>query len=225
MSTGPKLNLEQPLHHAYCLVGQADSVIDDVKDFLAREVKFRTTSNPDFLLERIEKFGVGNSADLIRWQILKSIGPLKVAVISSESITREAQNALLKAFEEPTLGTHFFLILPSSEKLLATFRSRIFVVNCGRVKSGVRLEQEVGFFLEAPLERRFSIIKAIADKKDSALARNFLDELEIQISRSNKLKQGDPRALQSILRAKNYLADRSPSVKMLLDWVAIETNN
>ena len=55
-------------------------------------------------------------------------GGKKIFVISTNSITREAQNSLLKIFEEPTEGTHFFLILSSSRILIPTLKSRLHVI-------------------------------------------------------------------------------------------------
>ena len=56
----------------------------------------------------------------------------KFFIIDTKAIVHEAQDALLKLFEEPTVGTHFFFILPNSEILKDTFRSRFQIVRRGQ---------------------------------------------------------------------------------------------
>ena len=52
-------------------------------------------------------------------------GTLRVLVVSAREITNEAQNALLKLFEEPPATTRIVLAVPSDAALLPTLRSRL----------------------------------------------------------------------------------------------------
>ena len=61
-------------------------------------------------------FSITNHLELTKRRALKDAqtrgafgGSRKIFIIGANSFTREAQNALLKTFEEPTAGTHFFL--------------------------------------------------------------------------------------------------------------------
>jgi DNA polymerase III gamma/tau subunit len=77
-------------------------------------------------VESYETFGVDEGRELKEAQLSKSFGGgKKIFVISFETITVEAQNSLLKVFEEPTPDTHFFLISRTGSRLLPTLRSRI----------------------------------------------------------------------------------------------------
>lgn len=50
-----------------------------------------------------------------------------VVIDSSETMTGEAQNALLKLLEEPPTGTNIILVSTYPERLLATIRSRVSI--------------------------------------------------------------------------------------------------
>ena len=66
----------------------------------------------------------------------------KIFIIETGFFTREAQNSLLKVFEEePTEGTHFFVFTPSAETLLPTLRSRMVILHQKRKVSKTRTLQ------------------------------------------------------------------------------------
>lgn len=94
--------------------------------------------HPDFqALERDLK--TSTSVDAAR-EMLKTVqlSPFEArgqvfAVVSAESLTPEAANALLKALEEPPVGAprHFLLLAPSQFDLLPTLRSRSLAIFLG----------------------------------------------------------------------------------------------
>jgi DNA polymerase III delta prime subunit len=135
-------------------------------------------------------------------------------VIEADFITEEAQNALLKVFEEPTPGTHFFILSPQ-DILLPTLRSRMVVEICEseqnkRVKSILNLE--LGERLEAVKE----ITEAISDEeKTKQDAITFLNQIETEL-----YKQGVEKNHKSLLvceEARASLYDRGAPVKMILE--------
>ena len=66
-------------------------------------------------------------------------GPRKVMVlVQADRMNPQAQNALLKTFEEPVPGVSLFLLTDQPQKLLATVRSRCWEVRLGQV-SDVRI--------------------------------------------------------------------------------------
>ena len=218
-SVKSRLALDLPLHHAYCLSGSAPEIFEALKIFLEKELQIETIGNPDFWHSDFESFGVDESRELIERQLLRSAGGgKKIIIVKTPSITWEAQNALLKVFEEPTAETHFFLILPSTEWLLPTFRSRLLVVPFAGEASQEMLP-EVQKFLKSNLAQKFEISKKIAEQKDAQLAIRFLNHLEGELVGESVVK--NQKTLSAILQAKNYLSDRAPSIKMLLDWVAM----
>src|SRR3989344_2870720 len=95
------------IYHANIILGQENST-DFLFNILEKNLDFKTQGNPDFLLMEVESFGIDDARSLGKWAIGKALlGEIKVCFIKTKSITPEAQNALLKILEEPTLGTYF----------------------------------------------------------------------------------------------------------------------
>src|SRR3989344_8671892 len=116
-------------HHAYGIAGQPETIIPKLIKSLLK-IGYRTKGNPDFRVESHDVMGVDESRVLKEAAGRKAIsGSKKVFIISARGITKEAQNALLKVFEEPPLGTHFFLIVPSLDILLPTLQSRVYLLS------------------------------------------------------------------------------------------------
>jgi len=147
-------------------------------------------------------------------------------------ITVEAQNALLKLFEEPGEQARFFLILPSAHLLIPTIKSRIqFLGTAGA--SGNDSDSEViraaKEFLAAPTKKRLDLVKELMDqitkeKKTKQDAIDLLNALEELIHANSKGSIGltkNTTALESVLLAGKYATDRAPSMKMLLEYVAL----
>ncbi|MBI4120698.1 MAG: hypothetical protein HY457_00360 [Parcubacteria group bacterium] len=207
------------LHHAYCLPGGRDVVLKSLLRFLEDVLQFTTRGNPDFWYEACDTLGIEESRRLKEMQSRTSSGAgRKIFIVAANSMTREAQNALLKVFEEPTEGTHFFLIVPDVGMLLPTLRSRLHVVTThmqGVADSGVAKE-----FLRASFPERVRLLGDIIEEKDKHKARAFLDELERVMYAEDKV-QGTESALRDIEKCRGYLDSRSPSVKMILEHVAL----
>lgn len=70
--------------------------------------------------------------DLVMSLRTQAIRRRVVVIHQSEIMTEEAQNALLKALEEPSSGTHFILTTSDQSLLLETIVSRCQVVNLHR---------------------------------------------------------------------------------------------
>lgn len=223
------------LHHAHVIEGAHDEVVPALILAIAKHLGIEAKSNPDFSVIYYESFGVDEARALKESQTRGAFnGARKIFVIGTNSFTREAQNALLKTFEEPTEGTHFFVILPRAEMLLPTLRSRVLLVSDTskpQDKSKVLAEK----FLDASLEERFAMAKKMAEKKagetvDRELFRRMLDHIERILytrtagSAESRLGRGQisiSNIFREIFQAKTYLADRGSSPKMLLEHIAI----
>src|SRR3989338_8882990 len=116
-------------HHAYAIASRAGEILPRLCADLERAASIRAKSNPDFRLERYEMMGIGEAHALQDFaQRVAVAGGEKIFVVSARGITKEAQSALLKIFEEPPEHTHFFLIVPSLALLLPTLLSRLFIL-------------------------------------------------------------------------------------------------
>ncbi len=221
------LNKEK-LHHAYLLKDTGESVLSELKESLEDELKFATIGNPDFWCGEFDTFGINNGREIMQLQSrMASEGDIKIFVIKANFFTTEAQNSLLKMFEEPTSGTHFFVITQNTETLLPTLRSRLFVPEMNVVSEqslvcGVDME----VFLRSKQAKRIELLKEITETKDKNMAISFLNELEgilYKKFQGSILKLDSISAFEEIIRSKKYLNGRAPSVKMILEHVALIT--
>lgn len=212
------------LHHAYVIEGLHEDVVPKLIASIEAHLGIVSRGNPDFSVTRHESFSIDEA------RALKDIekraawaGERKIFIIGALSFPFEAQNALLKTFEEPTAGTHFFIILPRAEILLPTLRSRVLVVETdasGTDDDSIELAKK---FLDSNLENRFSMIKKLVEKKDRELFRRMLDQVEKMLyeRRAGKMDELTSRTISEIYQAKMYLATRGSSPKMILEHVAM----
>ena len=216
------------LHHAHVIVGAYDTVSPALVSALARHLNIETKGNPDLMERFYETLGIDEARELKDAQTRAGFdGARKIFVIGAESFTHQAQNALLKTFEEPTAGTHFFIILPRAEILLPTLRSRVLVIS-GNIANTDDSKELAEKFLDATLEGRFVIAKKMAEKKagetvDRELFRGMLDHIERILYTRTAGKRDDATAniFREIFQAKTYLSNQGSSPKMLLEHIAL----
>ncbi|MBU4536776.1 hypothetical protein KJ603_01915 [Patescibacteria group bacterium] len=215
------------LHHAYLLEGEKKFVFKELIEFLENELNFQTSANPDFYLGDFDSFGIDNGRIIKDFQSKKAlVGNRQIIIIQTNFITHEAQNSLLKMFEEPTENTHIFLITHSSENLLDTLKSRLQII---KFKSNNLDENNlVEEFLNSNISQRFELIKEFLpkttnDKADKAGAIQFLNNLELSLYKRFKINKEEidfENIFSEIIKSRSYLSDRSPSVKMILEHIS-----
>lgn len=212
------------LHHAYTIEGNQKDNFAELLSFLEKVVGMKTRGNPDFYHETFDTFGVDEARALKEMQQKKPFeeGGKKVFILSFNFITREAQNSLLKVFEEPTAGTHFFLLVPSAEIFLPTVRSRVVIIS---QKNSINEKNFAKEFLSSSPKARLEILAEIIEEKDKARAISFLNNLEASLAKicNKNLDKDNVEILKQIITSRNYLHDRAPSVKMILEHVALVT--
>jgi len=213
------------LHHAYLLEGVKEEILEELHSFLKSELKFPTKANPDFWSGDFDTFGIDDGRNIKQMQSRMSTGDKKIFIISTNFFTREAQNSLLKTFEEPTENTHFFIITPNTESLLPTLRSRLFFIPYPRITLGVQgLSLDKGkCFIDACKAKRLEMMKEIIDSKDKQKAIEFLDSIEKVLYKKVGGRTSDQEVFvfEEIIKARSYLNDRSPSIKMILEHIAL----
>lgn len=218
------------LHHAYIIKGAYDEVAPPLVDALARHLGIETKSNPDLTVISYDSLGINEARALSDMQTRHPFGGArKIFIIGAKSFTHEAQNALLKTFEEPTAGTHFFFIIPHTDAILATLKSRVILTD-GRPTSISKDEAKelAEKFLNGTLADRFAMIKKLTEHKkgesvDRDMLRRILDHLERTLYTRLAGKKEGSDIFREIYQAKTYLADRGSSPKMLLEHLAISS--
>lgn len=221
-------------HHAYALTGNAEDTLPELLRVLETSLKVPTKGNPDFLLQQYETMGIDEAHALKESAERKSVlDGKKIFVVSARGMTREAQNALLKVFEEPSAGTYFFLIVPSFALLLPTLRSRLEVLDLH--PDGESSDTKTATdFLARTVPVRLSLVQKMLkeleqekkkqeDSSEPLLEKGrilaFLDSLESTLAKRGLVAIAS--ALREVLEVKKYSRDRAPSLKLLLEHLAL----
>ena len=152
----------------------------------------------------------------------------KFFVIQIDNITFEAQNSLLKLLEEPADYVHFLIVVPSAHLLLPTVKSRMSLIATGETgMSGAsdKIALEAETFLKATVAKRLDYIKKLAtditdEKRSKQDVVDLLNAIESLVYMKSGTR-GNQRSLEAIEKARNYMNDRGASLKMLLEFVAL----
>lgn len=219
------------LHHAYLIEGEHEALLPDLLALLG-SFGIAHEGNPDVAKEYYELFTVEDARALRSRQIERGAGSSgKFFLIGVRFFTREAENALLKVFEEPAEGVHFFLMTPSADALLPTLRSRLFLIRPDMRPEGdaALLVRGQEFLRLSKPERLAYIAELLAGHEDDekhvflkgeALA--LLDGIEHALRKDTEGTVTSHAAqFESLLLAKSYMRDRGASTKMLLEYVAL----
>lgn len=221
-----KTNLKFLSHHVYCLVGGTE-IHDELISILKNVHKISIQGNPDFFDRKYESFTVDDARELKTIHEMRPVteSGLKISILTMMSITIEAQNALLKLLEEPSDYSRFFIIIPSAHLLIPTVRSRIHLLSTEKSESSEDNIEQAKKFIKATKSKRLEIIKTLLDevtkeKKNRQDVINFLNAVEEVIYLERGVKEASAE-LESIQLARKYVNDRAPSLKMLLEQVAL----
>lgn len=225
-------------HHGYLLVGDFEisrkMALEAARTLLGYTIA-KLKSHPDFFEKKFELFSIKDSLELRYKASMKPfIGKKKVFVVEISYFSIEAANALLKTFEEPAEGTHFFIITSSVENLLPTLRSRLTIVDFS-VKPKLDKEKYDSYekFLKALPSKRLETIKKLLTKdfsQNKKTAIEFLNGLEVVVASQFEPKTDvgsatDARlrlsALEEIQKNREFLFDRAPSIKIILEHIAL----
>ncbi len=219
MSLFESLKKENNLHHAYVCISTTQNAFGDFETFLTEHLSVSTVGNPDYRVFEENTMSVDTARELGVLQAKKNFsGAKQIFVIKVGSIGEEAQNALLKIFEEPTPDTHFFVFLPQ-DTLLPTLRSRV------RILYEDRTEKQIPSFLKLSLPGRLAYIKKITDdigdeKQTKQSAIDLINHIEGEL-----YALGDMRTHAAELavceKARTALFSRGSMTKMLLEHVAL----
>ena len=227
----------ESLHHAYFVVsGKVEEVVGELKHFLEKTMGIKISGNPDVWHGQFKTFSISDARALSDSQERKDFsGSKKVFIIETEIITEEAQNALLKVFEEPTAGTHFFIISPQ-DILLPTLRSRMHVLNLstsqvdkfqGETLNSRRYLEILKMKMKDRLVKVKEITDAISDeektKQDAiSLLNHIEDELYHTLHHTENITRLNlVNALKVCENARVSLYDRGAPIKIILENVML----
>lgn len=207
-------------HHAYILSGDTASKKRLLFELLQKE-GIKRENNPDIFVHIAETVSVEDARMLSERQLRKSAGVgKKIFIVEFSHMTHEAQNALLKVFEEPTADTHFFLLTEHGHALLPTLRSRLSVFEIEGEEVALPYEKEAKVFLSQSISERIEFLAPYIEDKNKDMAIAFISALESAIHKSFKDLSSIKNFLKDLEQQRAYLHDRGSSVKLILEYVA-----
>ncbi len=232
------------LHHAYLIKGSPSDIAPKIISFLEQN-GVQSAQNPDVRIEFFETFGIDDSRRLKINQLQKSVtensageASKKFFILGINFFTREAENSLLKVFEEPASNTYFFIITPNPHLILPTLRSRLISLDLATdyLPKAELADWARKFLSQNKSERILEIEKIISESKDlpaqagdkegESLRTKALDILDAIIyllykDNSDEQKIKLNAIFEEIGKCRSYLSDRGASVKMLLEHMAL----
>jgi len=199
------------MHHAYYIEGPLSL-------FAAYKEKLQP-----FWAREFERFGIDEARALVEQAGLKNFGEATF-FIATASLPVEAQQALLKLFEEPQAGTTFILLVPHGS-IIPTLRSRMLPLP-DEVEEETSKNLEAKKFLKSSTKDRSAYIAKLLKDEEGVKeqVRELLNELERELEQVLIRTKGEKtirEALEDIAKVRSYVGDRSPSLKMLLEHLAL----
>ncbi|MDB5244512.1 MAG: polymerase subunit delta, polymerase subunit delta protein [Parcubacteria group bacterium] len=214
--------------HAFVIEAEAEEGIEIAQAWIIKELDLKLENNPDVVVVRHGLLSVEDSrkvGDLANGAPFA--GETKVVIVSASRAYHEAQNALLKLFEEPPQGTYLFLVMPSLGGLLPTLRSRVQELSHGE-SSRPRIPEIAEQFLKATKEKRSALIKKLTSGKDEDARREnreeaiaLLNGIEAVAYKAKKRDSAAVALLSDIAILRTHLYDRSAPVKMILEHISL----
>jgi len=204
-------------HHAYYIEDALANAAAYVQ--LLRDSEQIDAHDPACVVQHFDTFGIDEARALVGLSSLRNTEARTFYFISTASITSEAQQALLKLFEEPQVGTVFILMIPHGT-LLPTLRSRLLAYP-GRITPGASTGAAKEFLLW-PYIKRSEWIATLLKEEDDARerVRAFLGELEAELYTRVHENRDVRESLAEIAHFRQYLSDKAPSLKMILEHFA-----
>ena len=230
---GKHLNKDNP-HHAYLIEGARDEIVPEILKF-CEALGVKTVGNPDFYHISINNFKIDEAFDLRSMSSDKSFSSAKkIFILCVNSFSLDAQNVLLKMFEEPRENTHFFMIVPDVNALLKTLVSRFYLI---KPEPGVNREHEAANkFIAMPLQNRIDFIKellvepeeedeegneiAVLDSTRSK-ALKFLNALESTLHKKLIKNPSSFTFFDHFFKVREFLRMPGSSTKNLMESVAL----
>ena len=204
--------MSRNLHHANLLVGtpeEAESYLRSLCDSL----DIKLANNPDFFAFRTETFGIDEARELRLLSTRKSITSRKIFLITPMRLTLEAQNALLKTFEDPSPDTLFFLAVREEGLVVSTLRSRMQAIRIHGNNASMSAEAEK--FLSLSIKNRLLFAKSFADEEKNLSV--FLDDLLCLLRK----RSGMQKSLEKVYNIKRSIGDSITIPRLVLEHLSL----
>lgn len=226
------------LHHAYFIESDKE-IIPPLLNYFKEELNFNISGNRDFYFYTFDNFKIENAREIIPIKNEKSIsGGKKFVLIYTNFFTNDAQNALLKMFEETIRDIHFFVICPNRQIFIPTLMSRFYLIKLENIDIQKNIIEKE--FLQMKRKDRIAFIKNFIDKiekenkereKEGKIEENsvrsevlnFINKIESILYFIYKDKNLDKniKIFEKIIDIKKALFLQGSSPKMLFEALAL----
>ena len=164
-----------------------------------------------------DRLGI-NEARQIRDLISRKVTQREEVLVSCLDITEEAQNALLKSFEEPPPGLSVRFVHPRPQALLGTFRSRFVSIESeGESEGKMSVKVSGADFVRMSLGVRMGIARKLSDEGDREAALMLLVGIEGELHR--KGVDQNRVGLQSLLDSRRRLISSDIPMRAILEHI------
>lgn len=202
------------LAHGYLLYGEKKAALTMIAE-ASREI-FGTDNirqNPDFFSYSFALFGIEQSRTVIDLAAKKSFGgTAKIFQLEFGEATREAQNALLKLFEEPAANTYFFIYTPALENFIETLRSRLIPIfvsfghSVSESDSGDE-ERVAEKFLKMNVGEKLDFFAKLKDREE---AKNLILGVMVELRRNKPLSLKNCGQIKKIEEGLKLISQNIP---------------
>ncbi len=200
-------------HHAYlCRISSENE--DRVKD-LIEELSINDVENIDIGL-----FGIDEARSLIKKAYIKpSVSKQRLLVIKLQSITIEAQQALLKILEEPPQSTVFVFVLTDDVRILPTLQSRLFDYRKNIPEQKLIINETFKTFSALSHKEKLLEISKRLEKSDQDWLKEIKNGLAVSLALSPT--EFKPVTLSALNLVVMNLGARGASNKLLLEELTL----
>ena len=213
-----KLIKTNNLAQGYLMFGRPEvDFVKKIANFLeTEEWKLSTRPLIDFLfIEPDEKGKISlDTAKRVRgflWQKPIQSQRRLVVIDQAETLTPQAQNALLKIVEEPPAYGLLILLAPDPEVLISPLQSRLQKIFCNKPSRKVNTNK-AQTFLKSNSVKRSAIIKAVVS--DNKLLKEFIRGVMTEL---DKDPIGNFRALKELTYRWNMISRYNTNKKLQLE--------
>ena len=200
------------LHHANLLVGtlrEAESYLNLFCDSL----DIKLANNPDFFPFRMDTFGIDEARQLRLLSTRKAFKERKIFFISPMRMTIEAQNALLKTFEDPSPDTFFFLVVREEALIVPTLISRMQTTLLS--KGSYTRSTEAEKFLTSSLKDRLNFSKKFVDEERHLPT--FLDDLLLLLRKQDS----KGKLIEKVYNLRRLIEDSNLLPRLVLEHLSL----
>jgi DNA polymerase III delta prime subunit len=155
--------------HAYVVEGDREAGLSVVREHARTRLGLEGEHHPDVVILQYGLFSVDDARAVANFASSSPVqSDAKMVVVAATRIFHEAQNALLKLFEEPPAGVTMVLVVPSLGQLLPTLRSRVIALpKYGLTKSVLQRDATAKDFLALDSAGREKYIAKVLDRTKS----------------------------------------------------------